>query len=186
MTKKEKDAGGGGGVPGNALQSAPQPVMVVVRSESSNDSLSEHEKRERSAVQSDVTELERDQEGMQSLGELVALAESSIDPDRKKLTKRVAQLQGALLRLVHSSTEVSSMTVEASPSTVQGITALRGVLDSLLERAVMGRQAARSPDRVVRAFRKIRTLVMLKVRLLHLMDKDDCGTDADPLAGFAK
>eukprot|EP00966_Prymnesium_polylepis_P129131 2986384-Prymnesium_polylepis.1 len=77
------------------------------------------------------------------------------------------------------------MTVEASPSTVQGITALCGVLDSLLERAVMGQQAARSPDRVVRAFRKIRTLVMLKVRLLHHMDKDDCGTDADPLAGFA-
>ena len=66
-----------------------------------------------------MTELERDQAGMQSLGELVALAESSIDPDRKKLTKRVAQLQGALLRLVHSSTEVSSMTVEASPSGVQ-------------------------------------------------------------------
>eukprot|EP00966_Prymnesium_polylepis_P220785 5106707-Prymnesium_polylepis.1 len=79
------------------------------------------------------------------------------------------------------------MTVEASPSTVQGITALRGVLDSLLELAVLGQQAARSPDRrVVRAFRKIRTLVMLKVRLLHLMDKDDYGTDAAPLAGFAK
>ena len=90
------------------------------------------------------------------------------------------------MRLVHSSTEVSSMTVEASQSTVQCITALRDVLDSLLERAVMGQQAARSPDRVVRAFRKIRTLVMLKVRLLHLVDKDDCGTDADPLAGFAK
>eukprot|EP00966_Prymnesium_polylepis_P058071 1344961-Prymnesium_polylepis.1 len=41
----------------------------------------------------DVSELERDQDGMQSLGELVALAESGIDPDRKKLTKRVAQLQ---------------------------------------------------------------------------------------------
>eukprot|EP00966_Prymnesium_polylepis_P298467 6897117-Prymnesium_polylepis.1 len=50
----------------------------------------------------------------------------------------------------------------------------------------MGPQATRSPDRVVQAFRKIRTLVMLTVRLLHLMDKDDCGTDADPPAGFAK
>ena len=48
--KAKKDAGGGSGVPGSALQSAPQPLRVVVRSESSNDSLSEHEKRERSAV----------------------------------------------------------------------------------------------------------------------------------------
>eukprot|EP00966_Prymnesium_polylepis_P110566 2557719-Prymnesium_polylepis.1 len=50
----------------------------------------------------------------------------------------------------------------------------------------MGQQAARFPDRVVRAYRKIRMLVMLKVRLLHRMDKDDCGTNADPLAGFPK
>eukprot|EP00966_Prymnesium_polylepis_P032435 754463-Prymnesium_polylepis.1 len=110
-------AGGGGGVPGSLLQSSQQPVRVVVRSESSNDSLSEHEKRERAAVQSDVTELERDPAGMQSLGELVALAESTgVDSDRKKLSKKVVQLQGAQLRLIHSSTEVSSMTVEASPS----------------------------------------------------------------------
>ena len=107
--KKEKDAGGGGGVPSSALQSAPQPLRVVVRSESSNDSLSEHEKRERSAVQSDVTELERDQEGMQSLGELVALAESSVDPDRKKLTKKVAQLYK--VRCCASSTAVPKSAV---------------------------------------------------------------------------
>ena len=66
------------------------------------------------------------------------------------------------------------MTVEAAPSTVQGITALRSVLDALLERAVLGQSAARSSDRVVRAFRRVRTLMLLKVRLLHLLN---CSSD---------
>ena len=181
-------SGGVAVLPGNSQQSQQQqPLRLVVHSSgATNDSWTEQEKRERASVQADVAELERDASGMQSFGELVALAESGVDSDRDKLSAKVGQLQGALLRLINSSTEVSSMTVEAHPSTVQGITALRSVLDSLLERAVLGQHAARAPDRVVRAFRRIRTLVLLKVRLLHLVDKDDCGSESDPFAGFAK
>eukprot|EP00966_Prymnesium_polylepis_P216011 5000595-Prymnesium_polylepis.1 len=56
----------------------------------------------------------------------------------------------------------------------------------MLERSVFGQLAVRQPDRVVRALRRVRTAVLVKVRLLHLVDKDDSGTDSDPLAGFAK
>jgi hypothetical protein len=72
------------------------------------------------------------------------------------------------------------MTVEADPGTVQNVTVLRGVLDAMLERSVFGQLAVRQPDRVVRALRRVRTAVLIKVRLLHLVDKDDCGTDSDP------
>eukprot|EP00966_Prymnesium_polylepis_P188178 4361360-Prymnesium_polylepis.1 len=51
----------------SAPAAAPAPIRFVVRSSNDSETISEHDKRERGALQADVMELERDSSGMAKL-----------------------------------------------------------------------------------------------------------------------
>jgi uncharacterized membrane protein YgcG len=78
------------------------------------------------------------------------------------------------------------VTVEADPQTTQDLATVRGMLDAALERSVFGKAAARQPDRVVRALRYVRTFKIGRMRLGHLCDVGDSGTETNPLSFLSK
>eukprot|EP00966_Prymnesium_polylepis_P004559 104601-Prymnesium_polylepis.1 len=176
------DSGAGGSSSGGLSAAASAPVRVVVRSSTDSDTLSEHEKRERGALQADVLALERDAASRAKLRAWAADAASG-DETRHSLMTAAVELEpaGELRRLLYSGAEVSSVTVDAEAQTTQDIAVVRGVLDAALERSVFGKAASRQPDRVIRALRYVRTFKIGKVRLGHLCDVDDSSTEANPL-----
>ena len=93
---------------------------------------------------------------------------------------------GALRRLVYSAPDPSSVTVDAEPYTVHALISIRGLLDSRLERSVCGAKTSISSDQVIRQLRWVRLRSIGRVRLAELMDESDSGTEALPLAQFAK
>eukprot|EP00966_Prymnesium_polylepis_P127519 2949518-Prymnesium_polylepis.1 len=127
---------------------SPAPVRFVVRSSNDSETISEHEKRERGALQADVMELERDAAGMKKLRGWARDAASGDEDRRDEIATAVeSEPAGALRRLLYSGPEVSSVTVEADPQTTQDLASVRGMLDAALERSVFGKAAARQPDR---------------------------------------
>ena len=59
---------------------------------------------------------------------------------------------------------------------------IRTALDERIERAVLSGEIA--SDRQAKAFRLVRTFKLHKLKLLHLIDQDDIGTDISPLKSF--
>ena len=102
------------------------PLRVTVRSDQGGDTLSELEKRERSAVQADVSALELDASAVAKLSQWSQWAAAGTEALVEQLSDAVStEPAGALKRLVLSSTEVSSVTVEAQPETVQLLSSVR-------------------------------------------------------------
>ena len=163
-----------------------RPVRCTVRYEKdSGESGTELEKRERDKLAADVSTLESEESSMKKLKEMKELADSGADADLKTLQTLVErEPDGALLRIIYSSTEVSHATADADPKTIEAISNIRTVLDTALERAVLGSKAREPSDRLIRALRYARLRRLGRVRLLHLLDKDDSGSKANPLAAF--
>ena len=185
QAQQQPDSAGGTDVLGRLQGQRPSSVFVM-RTDTGSDTLSEVERRERSAVQADCMELERDTHAMQRLNQMASLADVGTEAARDSLVEAMGSANGALLRLLQSSTDASSVSMEADPTTVQSLSKVRGVLDASLETAVFGQQATRASDRVIRALRMIRTFKLGKCKLLHLIDRDDSSTVEDPLSGFLK
>ena len=158
--------------------------MTVHSSASDSATISEVERRERTQVQSDAVALEDEPASMSRLQAMVRSAEAG--DGGAALNKVVAaEPEGTLSRLLYSGADISSVTVDAEPSTVHAIATVRGVLNAALERAVCGSNAAQPSDRLIRALGAIRLRRLTRVRLCHLLDLDDRGTAISPLAEFA-
>ena len=165
-----------------------RPVRCTVRFEKdTGETGTELDKRERNKLAADVSTLESEESSMKKLKEMKALADSGAEADLKSLQSLVErEPDGALLRIIYSSNEVSHSTADADPKTIEAISSIRMVLDTALERAVLGAKAREPSDRLIRALRYARLRRLGRVRLLHLLDRDDCGNKAHPLAAFAK
>ena len=163
----------------------PRRLSVVVHSSAADSAtISEVERRERTQVQSDASSLQDDAASMTRLQLMVRSAEAG--DGGASLNKVVAsEPEGTLSRLLYSGADISSVTVDAEPSTVHAISMVRGVLNSALERAVCGSNATQPSDRLIRSLGAIRLRRLGRVRLCHLLDMDDRGTAVAPLAEFA-
>ena len=60
-----------------------------------------------------------------------------------------AEPEGTLSRLLYIGADISSVTVDAEPSTVHAIATVRGVLNAALERAVCGSNATQPSDKLI-------------------------------------
>ena len=177
--------GRAGAASASAITEQPRRLSVVVHSSASESAtLSEVERRERTQVQSDASSLQDDAASMARLQQMVRSAEAG--DGGASLNKVVAsEPEGTLSRLLYSGADISSVTVDAEPSTVHAISMVRGVLNSALERAVCGSNATQPSDRLIRALGAVRLRRLGRVRLCHLLDMDDRGTAVSPLAEFA-
>jgi len=166
-----------------------QRVRVNVRSstDSEQSTLSEADRRDRTQLQSDIQALENDAEALKRLSDMKAIADVGGKVSIEKVQSLVdMESDGALRRLVYSAPDPGSVTVDAEPDTVHALVSIRGLLDSRLERSVCGAKTSISSDQVVRQLRWIRLRRIGRVRLAELMDESDAGTEAAPLAQFAK
>ena len=166
-----------------------QRVRVNVRSstDSEQSTLSESDRRDRTQLQSDIQALENDAAALKRLSDMKVLADVGGKVSIEKVQSLVdKESDGALRRLVYSAPDPGSVTVDAEPDTVHALVSIRGLLDSRLERSVCGAKTSISSDRVVRQLRWIRLRRIGRVRLAELMDESDAGTEAAPLAQFAK
>jgi hypothetical protein len=166
-----------------------QRVRVNVRSstDSEQSTLSEADRRDRTQLQSDIQALENDATALKRLAEMKAIADVGGKVSIEKVQSLVdGESDGALRRLVYSAPDPGSVTVDAEPDTVHALVSIRGLLDSRLERSVCGAKTSISSDQVVRQLRWIRLRRIGRVRLPELMDVSDSGTEASPLAQFAK
>ena len=162
-------------------------VRVTVRSDHGGETVSEMEQQERSAVQADISALESDAAACAKLHAWAQLAAADSEHARDRLRQEVeVEPAGALQRLISGSVQINSVTVDAEPEHVQQLSAVPGVLDMSLLRAVFGPRAASLGDIVLRAVRAVRTHKFGRVRLPHLLERQDSGTEADPLAAFSK
>ena len=177
--------GSTGVVSASAITEQPRRLSVVVHSSAADSAtMSEVERRERTQVQSDASSLQDDAASMTRLQLMVRSAEAG--DGGASLNKVVAsEPEGTLSRLLYSGADISSVTVDAEPSTVHAIAMVRGVLNSALERAVCGSNATQPSDRLIRGLGAIRLRRLGRVRLCHLLDMDDRGTAVAPLAEFA-
>jgi hypothetical protein len=150
---------------------------------------SEVERREVTRVQSDVLELEQDDDSLKRLHVMRVLADAD-DAESRSLFEDAMQAEGvksgALHRLLTTPAEIGCITLECEPSTVDAIMATRSVLDASLERAVFGSNASLQSDTVLKALRPIRLQRLSRCRMLNLLDQADGGTEAEPLSSFAK
>ena len=164
-------------------------MRVNVRSstDSEQSTLSEADRRDRTQLQSDIQALENDAAALKRLAEMKAIADVGGKVSIEKVQSLVdGESDGALRRLVYSAPDPGSVTVDAEPDTVHALVSIRGLLDSRLERSVCGAKTSISSDQVVRQLRSIRLRRIGRVRLAQLMDESDSGTEASPLAQFAK
>ena len=166
-----------------------QRVRVNMRSstDSEQSTLSEADRRDRTQLQSDIQALENDSAALKRLSDMKVLADAGGVTSIEKVQSLVdKESDGALRRLVYSAPDPGSVSVDAEPDTVHALVSIRGLLDSRLERSVCGAKTSISSDQVIRQLRWIRLRRIGRVRLAELMDKPDSGTEAIPLAQFAK
>ena len=167
--------GGGGGGPNIA------PIIKVQAPVAINTTGTDAENRERSTLLADAMGLDSAAEARLYAMEAAAAAQQ---PDRvSSLVSAETDIQ--LTRLLESGEEVHKAIAGHVPQRLElALLAVRGSLERRLERAVLGDTADSAPDRVLRAVRWVRLGRLGKVRLLHLLDHEDKGTDDDPLASF--
>ena len=164
-------------------------IRVNMRSSTDAEQLtmSESDKRDRTQMQSDFQALEDDAPALKRLSDMKVLADAGGIAAIEKVQQMVdKESDGALRRLVYSAPDPSSVTVDAEPYTVHALISIRGLLDSRLERSVCGAKTSISSDQVIRQLRWVRLRRIGRVRLAELMDESDSGTEALPLAQFAK
>ena len=91
-----------------------------------------------------------------------------------------------LTRLIGSKGDIASaLHGMRDPRPLNMITNLRSALERRLERHLHEDSAVLS-DRYTKALRHLRTGNLQSLRLLHLIDKDDCGTAEEPLKQLTK
>ena len=66
------------------------------------------------------------------------------------------------------------------------LSSIRSVIERNLEKFILGEQSSDPPERVTKAFRNARLGRIDKLKLFHLVDIDDSGTPAAPLAALVK
>ena len=141
--------------------------------------VSETQRRERQVLRSDMEKLAESTDGMETLEELNELRENG---DANLLIKKVSELEDEpLKRLIHSSGDVSmALQGMRDPRPLDMVVNLRSALERRIERSLFGDKEAPS-ERVTTAIKNIRLGNLAQLKLLHVLDKDDCGSEEDPL-----
>ena len=180
--------------PSQGVTPTPAPprerLRVHVRTDTGSEVISELERRERSQLASDMVVLEEDDVSMARLAKMSKLSTSGRSGDAVAIVQLQSLVEnepeGALQRIIFGGVEVSAVHVDADPSTVTEVSNVRAVLDHALERSVIGPKATEPSDRLIRALRGVRLFKLGRIKLMNLLDKDDCGSKETPLAQFAK
>ena len=144
----------------------------------------EREQRERSELTEAALRVSADDK---AYSRLLQMEERAVARDSAGVQKLVAAESDASLRLLLlNGEEVKRAIAGRVEAKLEGaVLRVRGVLDARMERAVSGSSTAVVSERVRGALRHIRLGRLHKVRLLHLLDKEDSGTLDHPLAGIA-
>ena len=183
-------AGATGGPKGFDLPSASNAfdgrVRFTVRTDHGGDTISDLEKRERSAIQADFQTIEGSSDQLALLRKWSDWSMSNDDQRRADVSAAVKELPDGALKRLMRVIDPHAATVEADPSTVQAVSTVRGVLESALSVAVYGKSSTTQPERCNRALKCVRSGQIGKTKLLHLIDQDDSASVEDPLKGFAK
>ena len=154
-------------------------AMVLWKESSKTD---EHETRELSQLKIDAECCAGSTRLMAILRAFQALKDSRQD----------ALLQGALeqcsepavIRLVQYNGDVAQALQGGFGPLASVCTSLRDVIERRLENLVLGEGHAYVPDRQTKAFRAARIGSLRKLRLFHLIDEEDKGSDRYPLLQF--
>ena len=184
----EDDGGRSGIGNGNLEQSEGQrvPSGTSIWSELSSTSagMDETERRERQVLRADMEKLAASKDGMASLQELDDLRQGG---DMPLMMKQISELENASLkRLIHSAGDVSTALAglrDARP--LDMLVNLRSALERRIERCLYGDKDLPA-ERVTKAIRAIRLGNLSQLKLLHVLDRDDCGTATEPLKQLEK
>ena len=93
-----------------------------------------------------------------------------------------------LLRLLNQCTDKDYTSILQGGFEDLGLqlSSIRTVIERQLEKFIFGEQSSEPPERVTKAFRNARLGRIDKLKLFHLVDIDDSGTPAAPLAALVK
>ena len=149
-----------------------------------NDSVDETARRERQVLRADMEKLATSKDGMASLAELDELREGG---DVTLMMKQISELENpSLKRLIHSAGDVSTaLAGMRDPRPLDMLVNIRSALERRIERVLYGDKELPA-ERVTKAIRMIRLGNLSQLKLLHVLDKDDCGTAESPLKQLDK
>ena len=168
-------------------QSRPPQRHLSIRMDNGGETFTTDEKRERANVQADLVEVADDEQLTDAVVKLAGMASTDSKTDKEAMCVKVRDLDdGAIRRLLFNAIDVFAVSVDVDPSLVRAFSAVRGVLDASLEKAVHGVDASSITDRERKALQCIRLGKLTKLRWLHLINKDDVGTTDNPFKSFAK
>ena len=95
------------------------------------------EKSERANVQADLVEVADDEQLTDAVVKLAGMASTDSKTDKEAMCVKVRDLDdGAIRRLLFNAIDVFAVSVDVDPSLVRAFSAVRGVLDASLEKAV--------------------------------------------------
>ena len=161
----------------------PYNVNVTVDSDQ-NKKASEVEQRQLSQLRLDAEYIISSPDALKVITDLIHLR---VLDDDSFFASKIAEVKDEhILRLVHSDLDITKALAGGYEAVAQHVHALRSVLERRLETAVLGRRSSSvsRSDRLVRAFRNIRRGNLSKLRILHVLDLDDSGTNEVPLKAF--
>lgn len=169
--------GGSKGFP--AAERAPPPSGTSLQISMPDLSGTADERRVRLQLRVDASTVESD---ATLSAELVALTALTGVDKGDELTTRVTTIDGRLARLVTTGADIEKALAGMNPVFVLRVARVRNAIDRHVERSIY--KDAPAPLRVQYAMRMVRTGCLSQLRLLHLVDADDDGTDDAPLIGF--
>ena len=141
---------------------------------------SEHERRERIRLRFDADAVQSDASLVVSLNQLDLLTSSET---ASALHAAVGKLTSTSLeRLITTGADIEKALAGMEPGFVLKVARVRNAIERRIERAICRTDEA--SERVIKAMRCVRVGDLSQLKLLNLVDLDDSGTDADPLAGF--
>ena len=177
-------SGNGSTMPQDALPAANGSSIWSELSNTNTTAMDETARRERQTLRADMEKLAASKDGMASLAELDDLRQGG---DMALMMKQIAELESpSLKRLIHSAGDVSTALAglrDARP--LDMLVNLRSALERRIERCLYGDKELPA-ERVTKAIRAIRLGNLSQLKLLHVLDHDDCGTATEPLKQLEK
>ena len=161
-----------------------QPFHLNISNTSPPKHSTETERSERSQLSLDAAAVVADRACLDTLRALKTLKERGMNAEIEKAVGKISE--PGLMRLVNYDGELDNALKGGYPELAQLCMSLRDVCQQRLETAILGESANAPSSRMSTAFKNARLGRLLKVRLGHLIDMDDCGTLEDPLKQFSK
>ena len=161
-----------------------QPFQLNISSTLPPKNSTETERSERSQLGLDAAAVIADKQSLETLKALKTLKERGMNAEIEKAVGKITA--PSLMRLVNYDGELDNALKGGYPELAQLCMSLRDVCQQRLETAILGESANAPSSRTSTAFKNARLGRLLKVRLGHLIDMDDCGTLEDPLKQFSK